>query len=71
MAAITTVTLLPMTVPALDTPLTFVPPVRALVAYGVFFGFGWLMYRRRDIIEPFGTKWKVPMVAGIAAQGAI
>ena len=67
MAAITTVTLLPMTVPALDTPLTFVPPVRVFVAYGVFFGFGWLMYRRRDIIEPFGTKWKVPMVAGIAA----
>ena len=67
MSMITALTLLPMTVPGLDTPLAFVPPLRVLVAYAVFFAFGWLMYRRRDIIEPFGAKWKLPMAAGIAA----
>ena len=67
MSAITALTLLPMTVPGLDTPLAFVPPLRVLIAYAVFFCFGWLMYRRRDIIEPFGARWKLPMAAGIAS----
>jgi glucan biosynthesis protein C len=67
MSAITAVTLLPMTAPALDTPLAFAPPLRVLIAYAVFFSFGWLMYRRRDIIEPFGAKWKLPMAVGVAA----
>jgi glucan biosynthesis protein C len=65
LAGVTTLTLLPMEIPALETSVEFVPPARVLVAYGVFFTFGWLMFRRRDIIEPFGAGWKTPMAAGV------
>jgi glucans biosynthesis protein C len=61
---ITAVTLLPMSKPALDTAFSLLPPIRVLVAYGVFFAFGWLLYRRRDLIEPFGARWKLPFALG-------
>jgi hypothetical protein len=44
--------------------------MRVLVAYGVFFTFGWLLYRRRDIIEAFARGWKRPMLAGAGATVA-
>jgi glucan biosynthesis protein C len=61
---VTSATLLPMEKPALDTSLSLLPPIRVLMAYGVFFGFGWLLFLRRDVIEPFGARWKAPMLAG-------
>jgi glucan biosynthesis protein C len=64
LALITSATLLPMDIPGLDTSLSLLPPVRVLIAYGVFFGFGWLLFLRRDVIEPFGAKWKAPMLLG-------
>lgn len=67
LSAISTLTLLPMSVPALDTSFSFRPPLRVLVAYGVFFAFGWLLFRRRDLIEPFARRWKLPMLLGTAA----
>jgi peptidoglycan/LPS O-acetylase OafA/YrhL len=70
MALLTTVTLLPMEHPALETSSSFLPPVRVLVAYGVFFAFGWLLYRRRDVLEAVGDRWKTPMAIGAASAVA-
>ena len=63
---ITALTLIPMTAPGLGTEAALVPPVRVLVAYGVFFGFGWLLFRQRDLIECVGRRWATPLVAGVA-----
>lgn len=70
MSVVTAVTLLPMTHAGLDTSAALLPPMRVLVAYGVFFTFGWLLYRRRDILEPFARGWKVPILAGAGASVA-
>jgi glucan biosynthesis protein C len=49
-------TLLPMTGPALETNVTFVPAARVLFAYGVFFSVGWLMFLRREVVASFGRR---------------
>jgi peptidoglycan/LPS O-acetylase OafA/YrhL len=67
MSLLTAVTLLPMRTAGLDTSISLLPPVRVLVAYSVFFTFGWLLYRRRDIIEPMAARWKLPMGLGVLA----
>jgi len=38
---------------ALQTSTSFVPDIRTFVAYLVFFGFGWLLYERRDELVTF------------------
>jgi glucans biosynthesis protein C len=43
---ITVLTLYPMQEWALDTSDSFLPPLRILTAYGVFFIFGWFLYTR-------------------------
>jgi glucan biosynthesis protein C len=70
MSLVTAATLLPMAHAGLDTSGALLPPMRVLVAYGVFFTFGWLLYRRRDIIEAFARGWKGPMLAGAGATVA-
>ena len=61
------VTMIPMQKPALDTSLTFVPAVRVLVAYSVFFSFGWLLFLRHDIVASFGRRpWRY-VGAGLVA----
>ena len=64
LAIVTTITLLPMEGPALETSDALLPPIRILVAYGVFFAFGWLLYWRRDLLVPFGARWKTTMAIG-------
>lgn len=49
---VTALTLAPMG-GAIATPLHFVPNLAVLLAYGVFFGFGWLLYDRRDALSSF------------------
>jgi peptidoglycan/LPS O-acetylase OafA/YrhL len=70
LAAVTTVTLLPMEAPGLDTAPALLPPPRVLVAYAVFFAFGWLLFRQRDLIPAFGARWKTPFFLGSAASAA-
>ena len=65
LSAISAVTLLPMRSASLDTSLALLPPIRVLLAYGVFFAFGWFLYRRRDVIERLGRNWKLPMLVGV------
>jgi peptidoglycan/LPS O-acetylase OafA/YrhL len=56
LSVITTLTLVPMKVPALETSVAFLPAVRVLVAYFVFFGFGWLLFHRRERVPEFAVR---------------
>ncbi len=69
-AALSAVSMLPMSKPALDTSLTFVPMGRVLIAYTVFFAFGWLLFLRQDIVSAFGRHpWRY-CVTGLAVAVA-
>lgn len=49
----TAVTLYPMHTGTFDTSAWLLPPIRILAAYGVFFGFGWLLFGERDRLGMF------------------
>jgi len=56
---ITLLTLYPMQEWTLETSDSFLPPLRILVAYGVFFSFGWLLYNRRMLLPTFSQRlWR-------------
>ncbi len=63
--ALTTVTMIPMVSAAIDTSAAILPSPRILVAYGVFFAFGWLLFGHRDLLASFTNRWKLPLVAGV------
>jgi hypothetical protein len=49
---------------ALDTELGFAPVPRVLAAYGVFFGFGWLLHGHSDLLAGFQKHaWKQVLLA--------
>jgi glucan biosynthesis protein C len=56
LGVLSAMTLLPMTKAALDTSFDIVPAPRVLVAYAVFFVFGWLLFARRDLVPAFGRR---------------
>ena len=59
LGVVSAVTLLPMSKPTLDTSFAFVPALRVLVAYAVFFTFGWLLFARREVVPAFGRRpWR-------------
>lgn len=62
---ISAVTLLPMAVPAFETSVALLPPLRVPVAYGVFFLFGWMLFRRRDALESTGRGGIATLAAGV------
>jgi glucans biosynthesis protein C len=69
-AVVSAVSMLPMSKPALDTSLTFIPMARVLVAYTVFFIFGWLLFLRQDVVTAFGRHpWRY-CAAGLTASVA-
>jgi len=51
------------------TSISLVPAMRVLVAYSVFFAFGWLLHRNRGVIEVFAARWPLPMATGVVACG--
>ncbi len=53
LAAVSCLTLLPMQRGSLDTDTSFIPNPTVLLAYGVFFGFGWLLWHRRQRLATF------------------
>lgn len=66
---VTTLTLLPMAGPGLETSAALLPPPRVLVAYGVFFAFGWCLYRQRDELVPaFERRWVRVLTLGIVVS---
>jgi surface polysaccharide O-acyltransferase-like enzyme len=68
-SAATALTLMPMSIAGLDTSTSFTPPLRILIAYGVFFAFGWLLYLGRDLLEIFGRRWRWRLLTGTAFSG--
>ena len=67
--AVTTLTLLPMEKPALETSTSFVPSPIVLAAYGVFFLFGWILFTRRHVLGEFTRR---PLLSlAIAVVGAV
>jgi peptidoglycan/LPS O-acetylase OafA/YrhL len=65
-----TLALLPMKGPMLDTPGAFAPDLKVLAAYALPFGVGWLLWRRRDVIEDLkrlAIRRRLLMVASLAA----
>jgi glucans biosynthesis protein C len=55
----TALTLWPMVIGGFDTPQSFWPSITILVAYGVFFGFGWSLYAHVDLLPSFSRHaWK-------------
>ena len=63
---LTAVTLIPMTLPGLDTEASLLPPLRVLIAYGVFFGFGWLLFRQHHLLETLARRWAPALIGGVA-----
>jgi hypothetical protein len=55
-AGATALTLVPMSMAGLETSTSVTPPLRIVIAYGVFFAFGWLLYTRRDLLQALG-RW--------------
>lgn len=70
LAGVTTITLLPMRGPTIETSAALAPPIRVLAAYGVFFTFGWLLYVQRELVDSFAARWRSTLVAGMAATFA-
>src|SRR5699024_3777797 len=56
LGAVTAVTLFPISKPGLDTSISWVPAPRVLIAYGVFFTFGWLVFVRRELVSTIGHR---------------
>ena len=54
----------------LDTPHSFVPEVRILAAYTVFFGFGWILYHHRDLLGELTRGVGVQLTAAMLFSAA-
>jgi glucans biosynthesis protein C len=67
-ALLSAATLLPMSKAALDTSTTFVPSFRVLVAYAVFFGFGWLLFLRQEVVAALARRPWPLLAAGLVAS---
>jgi surface polysaccharide O-acyltransferase-like enzyme len=66
MGLVMAITLLPMQGPGLETSAAIVPPARILIAYGVFFVFGWCLFSQRDQLLPkFSRGWPWFIIAGL------
>lgn len=68
--ALTTLTMMSMSGAAIDTSASILPPLRILIAYGVFFAFGWLLFANRDLLASFTSRWKLPLAVGLVLGAA-
>ena len=68
LALVSAATMLPMSKPALDTSLTFVPNMWVLLAYTVFFMYGWLLFLRQDVIASFARSPWLYLAAGMGVS---
>ncbi|HLM11739.1 MAG TPA: acyltransferase family protein [Reyranella sp.] len=59
--------LMPMTHSWLDDPPGFVPAVRLVVAYGIPFGFGWLLFANADLLDVIRRRGWLYMAAAVPA----
>ncbi len=70
LAVATTLPLLPEGEPGLGTSASLLPRVGILTAYAVFFVFGWFLFRARDVLVTWASRWKRNVAAGIVASVA-
>ena len=54
LAAWTAIPLLASPIGLIPTPLSFLPEPVAMVSFGTFFGFGWLLFRHVDQLPAVG-----------------
>ena len=54
----------------LDTPHSFVPEPRIVAAYTVFFGFGWVLYHHRDLLQELTHGVWAQLTAALLLGGA-
>ena len=66
-AGATTLTLLPMPEPAIMPSNVILADVRTLAAYGVFYGFGWALFRGRHELDRLTRWWSWPLLLATAA----
>lgn len=67
--ATTFATLLPMGFAGLDTETTFLVQPKILIAYGVFVGFGWVLYLNRDRVDAFAKHAWPYTIVGVLLSG--
>ena len=67
LAAVTWLTMLPMKMPSIDTPSTFMPSWHVLVCYGFFFAVGWAMFLQRGMIDSLKAWAGTRMICGLIA----
>lgn len=63
---VTFITLIPMEKAALDTNVTLTPPLRIILAYSVFVVYGWLLFKRKALIDKFSRYGLVNLIIGFA-----
>ncbi len=51
----------------LPAPFSLIPDVGALLGYGVFFGFGWLLHRQQPLVLSLEKSWPMHGVLALAA----
>ena len=68
-SVVTAATLLAMPGAALETSPAFLPPVRVLAAYLVFFVFGWVLFLRRDLVDRFARRPWAWLAAAVIMSG--
>ena len=69
LAAVSGLTLYPMRDWTLDSSDSFLPPARILLAYSVFFTFGWVLYKHRKLIDTFSRPGWGRFFAGLGCFG--
>lgn len=57
LAVPTAALLFPMRNWSIDTPLGWTPEIPLLAFYSLFFGFGWVLYRHRELLAEFQRRW--------------
>lgn len=67
LVALTWLAMLPMHMPWIDTPSTFMPLWHVLVCYGFFFAVGWTMFLERGMIESLKAWAGTRMICGVIA----
>lgn len=67
LVALTWLAMLPMKMPSIDTPRSFMPQWHVLVCYGFFFAVGWVMFLQRGMIESLQAWAGTRIICGVIA----
>ena len=65
---LTTLTLVPMPHPGIETSTVLLPDPRSLAAYGVFFLFGWLLFHGRHRLHTLSERWSLKPLLSLLAM---